>query len=73
MYTDGCDIHIRRTQVTEDDISSVVLSVKVPMAINCWVFPREVLWFVGVTAIDTKTAGVTVSEAEGDIHLKIPL
>ena len=54
-------------QVADDDISCVVWSVKVPMAINCWVFPSAMLWFFGVTAIDAKTAGVTVSAAEGDV------
>lgn len=42
-------------QVTDDVKSCVVLSVKVPMAMNCWVCPRARLWFVGVTAIDCRT------------------
>jgi hypothetical protein len=54
-------------QVTDDVMSCVVWSVKVPVAINCWVSPRAMLWFTGVTAIDTKTAGVTVSVAEGEV------
>jgi len=58
-------------QVTEDVISCVVLSVNVPVAINCWVFPRAMLLFIGVTAIDTKTAEVTVSVAEGDVTPEI--
>src|SRR4030095_12374797 len=54
-------------QVTEEVIFCVVLSVKVPVAINCSVSPRAVVLFVRVTAIDTKPAGVTVSVAEGDV------
>lgn len=43
-------------QVTDVVISRVVLSEKVPMAVNGWVCPRAMLWFAGVTAIDPKTA-----------------
>ncbi len=52
-------------QTTDDVISCVVLSEKVPMAANCWVFPRTMLGFTGVTVIDVITAGVTVSVAVG--------
>ena len=50
--------------VTNDDKSCVVLSENFPVAINCWVFPRAMVGFSGDTAIDTSTAGVTVSVAE---------
>jgi hypothetical protein len=38
----------------------VVPSLKVPVAVNCWVPPFETVGFAGVTAIDTRVAGVTV-------------
>jgi len=48
-------------QVTDVVISWVELSVYVPSAINCFVVPMAILGLVGVTAIDTSAAGVTVS------------
>lgn len=54
-------------QVTEEVMSCVVLSENVPVAMNCWVFPRAMLGFTGVTAIDTSTAAVTVRVADGDV------
>jgi len=53
-------------QVTNDVKSCAVLSVNVPVAVNGWVFPRAMLGFTGDTAIDTSTAGVTVSVADDD-------
>ena len=47
-------------QVTDVVRSCVVLSEKVPVAVNCRVVPRAMLGFVGVTAMDTRVAGVTV-------------
>ncbi len=47
-------------------ISWVELSVYVPSAINCFVVPMAILGLVGVTAIDTSAAGVTVSVALPD-------
>ena len=44
--------------------SCVVLSLNVPIAVNCWVRPRGTLGLVGVTAIDSSTAAVTVSSVE---------
>jgi len=41
--------------ITDVVISRVVLSEKVPMAVNSWVCPRAMLWFAGVTVIDCKT------------------
>ena len=41
--------------------SCVVLSLNVPVAVNCCVFPTRMEGFAGVTAIDTNTAAVTVS------------
>ena len=39
----------------------VVLSVKVPVAVNCSVFPMVMEGFAGVTAMDASVAGVTVN------------
>ncbi len=39
----------------------VVLSEKVPVAVNCCVVPLAMLGFAGVTAMDTSVAGVTVN------------
>src|SRR5207245_10552326 len=48
-------------QVTWVVRSCVVLSLKVPVAVNCWVVPFAMLGFVGVTAIEERVAFVTVS------------
>lgn len=42
----------------------MLLSVKVPVAVNCCVVPIAMLTGLGVTAIDTRAALVTVSEAD---------
>jgi hypothetical protein len=42
----------------------VELSLFVPVALNCSVFPFAIAGFGGVTAIDTKAAGLTVSKVE---------
>ena len=47
---------------TESEMSCVLLSLKVPVAVNCFVVPFGMLELVGVTAIDTRLAPVTVSE-----------
>jgi hypothetical protein len=47
--------------VTNDDISCVVESEYVPVAINCFVNPFAMLGLVGVTAIDDSVALVTFS------------
>jgi hypothetical protein len=57
-------------QVTDDVRSSVVLSEKVPVAMNGWVCPRAMLWFAGVTAIDSSTGAVTVSVTELEVTLE---
>jgi hypothetical protein len=41
--------------------SAVDPSVKVPVAVNCWVVPSAIVGLAGVTAIDVTTTGVTVS------------
>lgn len=41
--------------------SWTVLSVKIPVAVHCWLLPSAILGFVGVTSTDTSAADVTVS------------
>jgi len=48
-------------QVTELVRFCVELSLKVPVAVNCCVFPAATDGFAGVTAIDDRVAAVTVS------------
>ncbi len=43
-------------QVTDDVRSNVLLSEKVPIARYCWVCPRAMLCFDGVTSIDLSTS-----------------
>jgi len=38
----------------------VVLSEYVPVAVNCWFVPLAIAGFAGVTAIETRVAGLTV-------------
>src|SRR5258708_6122703 len=44
--------------------SCVLLSLNVPVAVNCCVLPLLIDGFAGVTAIDTSVGGVTVSTVE---------
>jgi len=48
--------------VTDDDISIVLPSEKVPMAVNGWDPPGTITGFRGVTAIDASVVFVTVSD-----------
>lgn len=41
----------------------MLLSLKVPVAVNCLVVPTAMLEFAGVTAMETRVAAVTVREA----------
>jgi hypothetical protein len=50
-------------QTTDAEISSVLLSLKEPVAVNCLVVPTAIVELAGVTAMDTKVAPVTVSDA----------
>lgn len=50
-------------QVTDDVRFCVVASENVPVAMNCFVLPRAMLWLTGVTVRDDRTAGVTTSVA----------
>jgi len=49
---------------TEEVTSSILASLYVPMASNCTDKPAGVVPFAGVTVIDTRGAGPTVSVAE---------
>src|ERR1041385_4805807 len=51
-------------QVAVDVISSVVLSVKVPVAVKACCVPNAIVALPGVTAIDTSAAALTVSGVE---------
>jgi hypothetical protein len=46
---------------TESEMSCVLVSLKVPVAVNCFVVPAAMLELAGVTAIETRLAPVTVS------------
>jgi len=50
-------------QLTEAVMSSVLLSLKVPVAVNCLDAPTGMPEFAGVTARDTRVAAVTVTFA----------
>src|SRR5437667_6247745 len=58
-------------QVTWVVRSCVVLSLKVPVAVNCWVNPSGRPGLVGVTAIETRVALVTVSVAQPETVLNL--
>src|SRR5581483_623071 len=51
----------------------VLLSVYVPVAVNCCVVPLAIDGFAGVTAIDCNAAGVTVSTVEPFTAPKVAL
>jgi hypothetical protein len=50
-------------QTTEAETSCVLLSLKVPLAVNCLVVPTAMLEFAGATEIEIKLAPVTVRDA----------
>ena len=49
----------------------VVPSLKVPVAVNCSVFPMAIEGFAGVTAMDASVAGVTVSVVLPETELEV--
>lgn len=51
-------------QVTVVVMSWVEVSEYVPVAVNCWCAPTIMLGLTGVTAMETRVAGVTVSVVE---------
>jgi len=50
-------------QITVVVMSCVLLSLKVPVAVNCLVVPTAMVELAGVTAIETRVAAVTVRDA----------
>ena len=50
-------------QTTDPEMSCVLLSLKVPVATNCFEAPIGMVEFAGVTAIETRLAPVTVIAA----------
>lgn len=60
-------------QVTVVVKSCVVLSENVPVATNCRFVPLTMLGLVGVTAIDTSVAGVTVTIVDPDTFPHFPV
>src|SRR6266852_2146704 len=54
-------------QVTELTKFCALLSVNVPVAMNCRLLPTATIAVFGVTAIDTTVAGVTLSVAEPEM------
>ena len=59
--------------VTDPVRFCVVLSVKVPVAVNCCVRPLAIDGFAGVTAIDTSVAWVTVRTVDPTIAPDVAL
>lgn len=54
---------VEEAQTTEAVMSWVLLSLNVPVAVYCFVVPTAMLAFNGVTAIETRVAPETVSDA----------
>jgi hypothetical protein len=54
-------------QITEADISLVLASAKVPVAVNCWVLPSGTEGLAGVTVNDTKADPATVKTVEPEM------
>ena len=51
---------VSELQVTEPVRFWVLLSVKVPVAVNCCVSPLAIVGFAGVTAIESRVTALTV-------------
>ncbi len=58
-------------QVTDVVRTWVVLSENVPVAMNCLVVPVGMLGLVGVTAMDTSVAGVTVNASDPEMFPEV--
>lgn len=63
------ELLIVATDVPDDHVTDVVrfcvlLSEKMPVAVNCCLVPTAILGLVGVTEMDTRVAGVTVRMVE---------
>src|SRR5579862_3854318 len=55
---------VAEAHVTWLVILTALLSLNVPVAVNCWVAPLVIEGLAGVTAIDTSVVGVTVNTVE---------
>lgn len=55
--------------VTEAEMSCTLLSLKVPVAVNCLLVPTGMVELAGVTAIETRLAPLTVSDV---VPLTVP-
>ena len=55
---------VEEVQVTELVTSCMLPSLKVPAAANCCICPAATVRFAGVTASETRSAGLTVTPAE---------
>jgi hypothetical protein len=51
--------------------SCLLLSVNVPVAVNCWTVPSAIVGLAGVRAIDTSAAAPTLSVVEPEIEAKV--
>ena len=58
-------------QVTKPVRFWVLLSLYVPVAVNCSVRPLAIEGFAGVTAMDCRVAAVTVSKVEPEIEFRV--
>ena len=54
---------LEELQTTDAEISSVLLSLNEPVAVNCLFVPTTIVELAGVTAMETRLAPVTVSDA----------
>jgi hypothetical protein len=61
--TEGLD----DVQVADAVTSCEVPSEKTPVAMNCWLLPTAMLAFGGVTAMETRVASLTVSDAAFEV------
>lgn len=50
-------------QTTDPEMSCVLLSLKDPLAVNCFVVPVATVEFAGMTVMETRVASVTVRDA----------
>ena len=57
-------------QVAEAVRSIVLLSVNVPVAVNCWVVPKPMKGADGFTVIETRVAELTVRSVTAEIEPK---
>jgi hypothetical protein len=64
---------VAEAHVTEAVKFCVLLSLKVPVAVNCCVCPLTMDGVAGVTAIEIRLAAVTVSTAEPETEPEVAL